>query len=202
MSSQTAGTVENDNDSKKNRRSSSRNHKKNKKYDSENETDDDRRHREDAAVPSGHKSGAFDVHGLPIVERIPYLESLLLSVPGKHGQYMFREHLGPEFDKEEYYNNNKKRAWSIITSTKTKSEHALFGETGAVAFKTNPVLCQTPISSIWQSPCGRFVLFPKGGYVLPDDEDVAKLDWFPSVDWMEYLTTESSDSKYNIRNGE
>jgi hypothetical protein len=143
------------------------------------------------------------VKGLPIVRNIPYDETKLASFPANYcGAYMFGEDFGTDADQERYYQEHKDSAWAIVTCCKQKSDPVIFKKTGTNPFKLGkPVACTTPISSIWQSECGRFVLFPKSNYSLPCDEAEAKKNWFPKLDWVEYLTMASADTKYNIRNG-
>jgi hypothetical protein len=160
------------------------------------------------SLPSSSKStppagGAFNTRGLPIVKNIPYQHCQLQTLPGKMcGSYMFEEDLDDHFDKEKYYQKNKKHAWAIVIGTSHKSDPGVFAKTGNCPWRSsNPATYNMPISSLWQSACGRFVLCPKSSYSLPCVESVAKKDWFPSKTWIEYMTKNVADEKYNIRNG-
>jgi hypothetical protein len=178
-------------------RSSSRRHRRS------SQSDDKSKDKSSSAGNFKVQGSAFNVKGLPIVRNIPYQHSELSVFPEKYcGAYMFGENFGNDIDKERYYQKNKSHAWAIVTCTKQKSDPVLFAKTKENPFKSkNPVVCTTPISALWQSACGRYVLFPKPTYSLPNDEEEAKKDWYPTMDMVEYLTKNSDDHKYNIRNG-
>jgi hypothetical protein len=96
-------------------------------------------------------------------------------------------------------------AWSMVGSVNVETRH---GESKLPDDAARAVVYKTPISSMWQSACGRFVLYPpdeddENGFGFDLDKD--ELDylgiWLPSHDWNEFYCRASvPGKKFNFRN--
>jgi hypothetical protein len=188
------------------RRASSRASKRSKRYNSDSDSEESAANNSDRPSEGPLKKSAFKSDGVTAeISKHPIDPKVSRIYPGKTcGRYMFREHLPEGFEKEAYYAANRKHAWSIVYSSTQRSNVLDFAKTGNInQHKTaKPARHQTAISAAWQSVCGRFLLYPKANYFLPQEEKNAMLHWFPSNEWQEYLTVQASDEKYNVRNGE
>jgi hypothetical protein len=150
---------------------------------------------------------AFTGDGFPNIGKIPFDPSLISSVHQKIcGKYMFDENLvDKDFNRDDYYERNRKNAWSIVVATRQKPDVLFFERHHGRSepFKNkNPAAYVTYISALWQSQCGRYVMLPQDPhFVLPNDESEAKKIFFPSKNWVEWMTINNTKEKYNVRNG-
>lgn len=157
--------------------------------------------------PSGGKLKAFNAEGMPKIKNKPtMIKYLRAGVNDYCGSYMFLDTMYVGFDVEQYYEDNKEQAWAIVASTEVCSDATAFALTGSVELPAgHKVVMMTPISSLWQSQCGRFFLYPEPSeFTFTDDESLAKDFWFPQakLKWKEYITTAADPrSSYNSRNG-
>jgi hypothetical protein len=163
--------------------------------------------RRDLLVPPVAKD--VDKHGKPIIGNRPR-PIRTMTMPKFLGAYFFGDtvHLpigfGPQQLKE-YYGRNADVAWCIVGSVDVETVPKQF-ELPEEAKESR--LFKTPASSMWQSTCGRYILYPPEdgpdgftGFPVDSTETDFIEMWLPKKDWTEYYTRSSLPGvKYNYRN--
>lgn len=146
---------------------------------------------------------------LPIIGERPIPPSYK-KLPRYKGEYFFVERVyhpvltgGKPFDPWKFFTDNKEVGFTIVGSTETETA----AEDPAVASKKHVQFI--PISSMWQSKCGRYFVYPRNykGFPTagPPEIDFCTEMWLPSAegDWPEYYCAVAwPGRKYNFRNRE
>ncbi|XP_047139530.1 uncharacterized protein LOC101236825 [Hydra vulgaris] len=145
---------------------------------------------------------AFDSDGKPIVPSRPLVKRILANDPKRFcGKYMLKEMIGDNFNCDAHYERNKKHAWAVVNSSNIIPVPSEYNGKPENLRSSAATFYTTPISSIWQSECGNFILFPPDdAYTFTTIEKFHIKDWFPRINFKEYLCYPSSSTKFNIRN--
>jgi hypothetical protein len=149
----------------------------------------------------------FDTKGRPIIKRRP-VPVRLVKAPKFLGSYFFGDaaHRPLAFNEEKYYEENQDRLWCVIATVDVQTQPGV-KTLPESTLKTLTKVFKTPASALWQSECGRYMLYPFddkfkfNGFPFDDDDTESRKWVMPSCEWQEYYCVPAvAGKKFNCRN--